>query len=72
MANFIIRKEHNSRFWHILREGRKKTLEYTSTQSLAMDRAESLCKETGGGVVSVVLVTSNEEETILQRIELRA
>jgi hypothetical protein len=72
MANFIIRKEHDRRFWHVLREGRKKTLEYTNTQSLALSRAEKLCKETGGGEIKIILVTRNKEETTLQCIKLSA
>lgn len=70
MANFIVRKDHNRSLWHVLREGRKKTIEYTNSQTLALRSAKEYCKETGGGIVKVVLITAKLEETTLQQIEL--
>ncbi len=72
MANFIVRKNYNRSLWHVLREGRKKTIEYTNSESLALNCAKEYCKETGGGMVKVILITAKLEETTLQQIELSA
>ncbi len=70
MANFIVRKDYKRSLWHVLREGRKSTIEYTNCQTLALNCAKKYCKKTGGGTVKVVLITSKRQKTTLQQIEL--